>query len=279
MLCLIIVLGSICITHSIVIIASVFSEKSVIFSELLAELTLALSELTLTELELLALLTGRLTTAKDIIIIIIKLAYVGKRRLCIILFIILVHILLENLRKLFNFSACKNIVSKCSGSSLNLVKRYLLKLLCKAVILINVALETSLTSICILTKHLGCSKAFRVKLKNASLIFSALCKAIELFFLCLGVLILLFCLSELLVEVSYNLIIISDFLVEGRRTKACKRRERAESAKAGSLTNRHTKNLLIIVCVCILNVCVVISIHNSGSFVSFTSGDVVNNVF
>ena len=254
-------------------------EISFVILELLAQLALALSELTLADLELLALTALSARSGNRSIFIVIKLADVGKRTLLLILISILIHILLEDLRKLLYFSALEYVIGKSFGRSGNLIESDFLKLLSKAVILVNVALKGCLTVVGILTKRLGSSEALGVELKNASLIFSAFCKSIELFFLGLGNCICIFSILKLLAEVSYYMVVILDLLSKTTLTKACESRECAKRANTCSFANGHTKDLALFGAVIILNVCVVIALcaadhHTCGLF---ALGDVVDD--
>ena len=269
----------ICKLDLIVIIALMLLKIFFVILELLAQLALALSELALADLELLALCALRIGAGDRSIFIVIKLADVGERTLLLILISILIHILLEDLRKLLYFSALEYVIGKSFGCSGNLIESDFLKLLSKAVILVNVALKGCLTVVGILTKRLGSSEALGVKLENASLIFSALCKSIKLFFLGSGNSVCLFSISELSVKVSYYLVVVVDLLGKSTLAKTCESRERAKSANACSLANGHSKDLAILGAVVILDICVVIALcaayHYAGSL--FALGDVVDD--
>ena len=256
MLCLLIILGSISTTELILIIALMLLEQAFAFSELLAHFASALTKLTLADLILLALLATRCAgcATNNAIIVIIKLADIGKRRFLIFTLIILVHILFEDLRKLLYFSACENVVCKSCRRSCNLIKRISFKLLRISIILVNSALKVSLTTVGILAESLCCRKTFRVKFKNASLIFSAFCKAIKLFFLGLRKLVFSVSLCKLLAKAIYNFIIITDLLFETARAKT---RKTCKHTKACNLTDRHTENSVFGITVIISNVCVV----------------------
>ena len=257
MLCLLIVLSSVSAAELILIVALMLLKKTLALCKLLAHFAFALAKLTLADLILLALLaTTRCAgaAAKNAIIVIIKLAYVGKGRFLIFILIILIHILFEDLRKLLHLSTCENVVCKGCGCSCNLIEGVSFELLRISVILVNVTLERSLTTIGSSAKSLSCCETFRIKLKNASLIFSALCKAIKLFFLSLCKFIFLISLCKLLAKASYNLIIIADLLFETARAKT---RKTCKHTKTCNLTDRHTENSVSRITVIISNVCVV----------------------
>ena len=256
MLCLLIILGSISATELILIIALMLLEQALAFSELLAHFASALTKLTFADFILLALLATRCAgcATNNAIIVIIKLADVGKRRFLIFILAILVHILFEDLRKFLYFSACENVVCKSCRRSCNLIKRILFKLLCISIILVNSALEVSLTTVGILAESLCCRKTFRVKLKNASLILSTFCKAIKLFFLGLRKLVFSVSLCKLLAKAIYNFIIITDLLLETARAKT---RKACKHTKTCNLTDRHTENSVFGTTVIVSNVCVV----------------------
>ena len=77
--CLFIELGYVSLTHSVVVIASVFFEKTIILSELLTELTLALSEFALAYLVSLTLLARGCAESSISVVIVVYLAYVRER--------------------------------------------------------------------------------------------------------------------------------------------------------------------------------------------------------
>ena len=278
--CLFIELGYVSLTHSVVIIASVLFEKSIILSELLTELTLALSEFTLADLVLLTLLAGGCAESSISVVIIVYLAYVRERRLSVLILIILVHILLEDLGKLLHTSALKNVIRKCSRGSCYLVKRDLFKLLCIAVISVNVALKLIFTGSNVSAKHLRCSKALGVKIKNASLIFSASCKGVELLLFSLSILIFFFGFGKLLFDVVNNLVVVLDLLLESTLVKTVEGREKSKCTNTCRLACGHTHNLGFILAIGICNKCIIavcIGSYNSTCS-SLTSGNVVNDM-
>ena len=134
-------------------------EVALVVIQLSCKLASALSKLTPADLIFLTAAALRSRAGDRSILIIIELADIGKRRLLIVLILILVHILLENLRKLLYFSALKYVIGKSVRRSGNLVKSDLFKLLCEAVVFVYVTLESVLTSVGILTKRSGSGKA------------------------------------------------------------------------------------------------------------------------
>ena len=284
MLCSFTELASVSTAHFVLIVASMLSEVSLVLSELSAKLSCALTKLSLADLKLLALasaLCAYCATCKvAIVIIIIDLADVGKGRFFFIVLLSLVHILLEDLRKLLNVSACENIVRKSCGCSGDGVKSDLLKLLCVTVVLVYVALEISLTNIGILAKSLCCRKAFGIELENTSLVFSAVCKSVELLFLCLSKCVFFICLCKLLAEVSYYLIVILNLLCKTACAETGERGECSEHAKARCLVCRDTKDLIALgIAVRISNVGIFrnVSICTGSRSCALASGNIVDN--
>ena len=213
MLCFLVMLCSLCTLQLLCEILSVFLEQTVILTHLLLELTGAALNLSFAELAL----CGRLCAADNGIRIIIDLADVGHWSLYILAVIVI--ILLNDRRKLGVRSACKNVIGKRCRRLRNLSHGSLLKLLCISVISAYILLESALALICVLTKCLCCLKAFSVKVENASLVFSALCKSFKLFVLILGESVLLISLCKLLLETGNDTVVILDLLLKKRGRK------------------------------------------------------------
>ena len=251
-------------------------EVALVVIQLSFKLASALSKLTLADLIFLTAAALRSGAGYRSILIIIELADIGKRRLLIVLILILVHILLENLRKLLDFSALKYVIGKSVRRSGNLVKSDLFKLLCEAVIFVYVTLESVLTSVGILTKRSGSGKALGVEIENTSLIFSALCESVKPIFLICGSDIALFCLCKLLAKVSNYLIVILNLLCHACGAKSCKSGERAESADSCRIANGHAENSSLLGAVVILNICRINVIRACEYAGLLVTGSIVN---
>ena len=177
-------------------------------------------------------------------------------------------------------SALENVVRKCSRGSCYLVKRDLFKLLCIAVIFVNVSLKLILSGSNVSAKHLCCSKALGVKVKNASLIFSASCKSVELLLFSLSILIFLFGFGKLLFDVVNNLVVVLDLLLEPTLVKTVESREKSKCTNTCRLACGHTHNLVFILAIGICNKCIIavcIGSYNATCS-SLTSGNVVNDM-
>ena len=264
MLGLFTILAVFSVAHLVLVVALMLSEVLFVILELFTKLACALAKLALADLILLALsalTSATLGRADHAVIVVIKLADVGKGRFFLLFRAILIHILFHDLRKSLNFSARENIVGKSRRCSGNGIERDLLKLLGIAVILVYVTLERSLTSLCISAKRLCSRKALGIELDNASLILCAFGKTIELFFLCLGIGVFLVCLPKLLTEVSYYFIVVSDLLCKTALTKTAKSRERSKHTKACSLACGDAKySVLIGISVMVGNISVLIRV-------------------
>ena len=264
MLCFLVMLCSLCTLQLLCEILSVFLEQTVILTHLLLELTGAALNLSFAELAL----CGRLCAADNGIRIIIDLADVGHWSLYILAVIVI--ILLNDRRKLGVRSACKNVIGKRCRRLRNLSHGSLLKLLCISVISAYILLESALALICVLTKCLCCLKAFGVKVENASLVFSALCKSFKLFVLILGESVLLISLCKLLLETGNDTVVILDLLLKKRGRKQCK----ACCGYGSSCKRRNRRRSSIS---CRANVCN--AIGNGSSIAGFLAAHVVDDHF
>ena len=219
------------------------------------------------------------------ILVIIDLADIGKGRFFFfVVLLILVQVFFEDLRKLLNFSSCKNVVCESRGCSGYGVESDSLELLRITVVLVNVALKISLTCIGIFAKSVGSRETFGIELKNASLIFSAFGKAIKLFFLVLGKLIFIVSLCELSLKASYYSIVFLYLLRKTVFAKTLESGERSDSAKTCRLANRHTKNLTILGIAVIIDKGILIlnvgAGGNGNAIACYIAANVVvNNIF